>query len=77
MNSVSVTEALLSIFSKVGINQEILSDRVTQFALQPMALLHKLLSVKPQFTMPFHSLGSSRVKRLHAPLKAALWRFFN
>ena len=42
----SVAEALLTIFSRVGIPQEIVSDRGTQFTSHLMAELHKLLGVK-------------------------------
>ena len=72
VDSVSVAEALLSIFSRVGIPREILSDRGTQFTSHLMAELHKLLGVKPQFTTPFHPSGNGRVERLHGPLKAIL-----
>ncbi|XP_050709220.1 protein NYNRIN-like [Eriocheir sinensis] len=44
VDSVSVAEALLSLFSRVGIPREILSDRSTQFTSQLMAELHKLLA---------------------------------
>ncbi|XP_050706587.1 uncharacterized protein LOC126991970 [Eriocheir sinensis] len=72
VDSVSVAEALLSSFSRVGIPREILSDRGTQFTSQLIAELHKLLGVRPQFTTPFHPSGNGRVERLHGPLKAAL-----
>ncbi|KAK3869288.1 hypothetical protein Pcinc_025397 [Petrolisthes cinctipes] len=72
VDSISVAEALLSIFSRVGIPREILSDRGTQFTSQLMAELQKLLGVKPQFTTPYHPAGNGRVERLHGPLKAVL-----
>ena len=46
VDSVSVAEALLTIFSRVGIPRKILSDRGTQFTSHLMAELHKLLGVK-------------------------------
>ena len=72
IDSISVSEALLSIFSRVGIPREILSDRGTQFTSHLMAELHKLLGVKPIFTTPFHPSGNGRIERLHGPLKACL-----
>ncbi|XP_076030915.1 uncharacterized protein LOC143019101 [Oratosquilla oratoria] len=72
VDSISVAEALLIIFSRVGILREILSDQGTQFTSKLMAELHKLLDVKPSFTTPFHPSGNGRVERLHGPLKAAL-----
>ncbi|XP_042229996.1 uncharacterized protein LOC121871652, partial [Homarus americanus] len=72
IDSISVAEALLVIFSRVGIPREILSDRGTQFTSQLMAELHKLLGVKPLFTTPFHPSGNGRIERMHGPLKASL-----
>ncbi|XP_076063452.1 uncharacterized protein LOC143038314 [Oratosquilla oratoria] len=72
VDSISVAESLLTIFSRVGIPRETLSDQGTQFTSQLMAELHKLLGVKPSFTTPFHPSGNGRVERLHGPLKAAL-----
>ena len=54
IDSISVVEALLQIFSRVGIPREILSDRGTQITSLLMAELHKLLGVKPLFTTPWH-----------------------
>lgn len=72
IDTISVAEALLSIFSRVGIPREVLSDQGTQFTSQLMAELHKLLGVKPCFTTPFHPSANGRVERLHGPLKASL-----
>ena len=72
IDTISVSEALLTIFARVGIPREILSDHGTQFASQLMAELHKLLEIKPIFTTPFHPSGNGRVERLHGTLKSAL-----
>ena len=72
IDSVSVAEALLVIFSRVGIPKEILSDRGTQFTSQLMAELHKLLGVKPLFTTPYHPSGNGRIERFHSTLKSCL-----
>lgn len=72
IDSISVAEALLVIFSRVGIPKEVLSDRGTQFTSQLMGELHKLLGVKPLFTTPFHPAGNGRIERLHATLKSSL-----
>ena len=45
-----VTEALLSILSRVGVHHEGQADRDTHFTLQLMAKLYKLLGKKPQVT---------------------------
>ncbi|XP_076039591.1 uncharacterized protein LOC143024613 isoform X1 [Oratosquilla oratoria] len=72
IDSISVAEALLTIFSRVGIPREILSDRGTQFTSNLMKELHRMLGVKPIFTTPFHPSGNGRIERLHGPLKAIL-----
>ena len=72
ITSISVAEALLTIFSRVGIPQEILSDRGTQFTSQMMGELHRLLGVKPLFTTPYHPSANGRIERFHATLKASL-----
>ena len=68
IDSIHVAEALLTIFSRVGIPREILSDRGPQFISQLLGEIHRLLGVKPLFSSPYHPLGNSRVERLHATL---------
>ncbi|XP_063601110.1 uncharacterized protein LOC134777201 [Penaeus indicus] len=72
IDSVSVAEALLVIFSRVGIPREILSDRGTQFTSKLMGELHKLLGIKPLFTTPYHPSCNGRIERFHSTLKASL-----
>ena len=72
IDSISVAEALMVIFSRVGIPKEILSDRDTQFTFHLMGELHKLLGIKPLFTTPYHPSGNGRIERFHSTLKASL-----
>ena len=72
IDTISVSEALLSIFSRVGIPREILSDRGTQFTSALMGELHRLLGVKPLFTTAYHPMCNGRIERCHATLKSAL-----
>ena len=72
MTSIFVAEALLEMFSRVGIPLEILSDRGTQFTSQMMTELHRLLGAKPLFTTPYHTSGNGRVERFHSTLKVSL-----
>ena len=72
ITSISVAEALVQIFSRVGIPREILSDNGRQFTSQLMGELHKLLGVKPLFASPYHPMGNGRIERLHSTLKACL-----
>ncbi|XP_069972138.1 uncharacterized protein [Penaeus vannamei] len=75
--SISVAEALMVIFSRVGIPWEILFDRGRQFVSQLMGELHKLLGVKPLFTTPYHPSGNGRVEMFHATLKASSRKLFS
>lgn len=72
IDSVFVDEALLVIFSRVGIPREILSDRGTQFTSKLMGELHKLLGINPLFTTPNHPSCNGRIERFHGTLKASL-----
>lgn len=76
IDSVSVSEALLSIFSRFGIPREILSDCGSQFRSQLMSELHRLLGVKPLFTTPYHPSGNGRVEHFHSTLKSCLHKLY-
>lgn len=69
INSVSVVEALVLIFSRIGIARKFLSDRGTQYTSSLMAELHKLLGVKPLFTTSYHPSCNGPVERLHSTLQ--------
>ena len=71
-NSMAVAEALIEMFSRIGIPREILSDRGSNFTSQLMAEVHRLLSVKPLFTSPWHPACNGRIERLHSTLKSCL-----
>lgn len=72
ISSTSVAEALITIFSRVGIPKEILSDNGAQFKSELMKELHRLLGVKPLFTTPYHPSGNGRIERFHSTLEASL-----
>ena len=72
IDSISVAEAILQIFSRIGIPKKILSDRGMQFTSQLMKELHRLLGVKPLLTMPYHPMGNCCCERLHSTLKSCL-----
>ena len=46
IDTVSVAEALVDVFCRVGVQHEILSDRGTQFKSDLMSEINKLLSIK-------------------------------
>ena len=72
IDSISVAESLLAIFSRVGIPNEILSDQASNFTSQLMGQLHNLLGVKPIFSSIYHAQGNGRQERVHSTLKSCL-----
>ena len=72
IDTISVSEALLQIFARVGIPREIHSDLGTQFTSQLMSELHRLLGIQPLFNTPYHPMGTGKIERLHCTLKAVL-----
>jgi transposase InsO family protein len=72
ITSVAVTEALLTIFSRVGIPRELISDRGAQFTSELMGEIHRLVGIKPIFTTPYHPMMNGRIERQHAILKSVL-----
>ena len=74
IDSVTVAEALLSVFSRVGIPKEILSDRGTQFTSDIMKEFHRLLAIKSITTTPYHAMCNGLVERFNGVLKKMLKR---
>ena len=72
IDSISIAEALLQIFSRIGIPREIHSDLGTQFTSDLMKELHRLLGVHPIFNTPYHPMSTGRIERLHSTLKGTL-----
>ena len=52
----TVAEALVDIFSRLGVPEEILSDLGTQFVSDCMREVTRLLSIKQLTTMPYHPM---------------------
>jgi len=72
IDTVTVAENLIDIFSRVGIPKEILSDRGTQFKSDLMNEINRLLCVKALYTSPYHACCNGTVERFHAVLKSML-----
>ncbi|XP_066952537.1 uncharacterized protein [Macrobrachium rosenbergii] len=72
ITSVDIAEALVTIFSRVGIPREILSDRGPQFKSELMDQVHALLGVRPLFTTPYHPAANGKIERQHSVLKSIL-----
>ncbi|XP_068232999.1 uncharacterized protein [Palaemon carinicauda] len=72
ITTVDVADALMQIFSRVGIPKEIISDRGKQFTSELMEHVYQMLGVKPLFTTPYHPAGNGRCERQHSVLKSIL-----
>ena len=59
----AVAEALLDIYSRVGIPEEVLTDQGTQFMSECMQEVSRLLSIKGLTSMPYHSICNELVER--------------
>ena len=69
-----VAEALLEIFSRVGVPEEVLSDLGTQFTSDLMKEVGRLLSVKQLTTTPYHPMCNGLVEKFNGTLKRMLRR---
>ena len=72
IETTSVAEALVSVFSRVGVPREILSDQGTQFMSGLMREVSRLLSVKQMTTTPYHPACNGLVERFNGTLKQML-----
>ena len=70
----TVAEALLDIYSREGIPQEVLSDRGTQFTSDVMKEVRCLLSLKQLTSIPYHPICNGLVERFNGTLKLMLKR---
>lgn len=70
----TVAEALLNIFTRVGIPREVLSDQGSQFMAGVMKEVSRLLSVKQLVTSPYHPICNGLVERFNGTLKMMLKR---
>ena len=74
IDAISVGEALFEIYCRVGVPQEILSDRGQQFLAEVMNEVNRLLSVKPIHTTPYHPMCNGLAKNFNGTLKTILKR---
>ena len=64
----SIAEALMGIFSRVGFPREILSDNETQFVSQVMREATRLISVKQLFSSPYHPMANGLCEKCNGTL---------
>jgi transposase InsO family protein len=68
----SVAEALLDVYSRVGFPREVLSDNGAQFTSDVMTEVSRLLSIKQLTTTPYHPACNGLVERFNGTLKLML-----
>ena len=67
-----VAEGLLSIFSRVVLPQEVLTDQGSQFTADHMKELMKLLEINHLLTTPYHPMSNGLVENFNGTLKQML-----
>ncbi|XP_068225262.1 uncharacterized protein, partial [Palaemon carinicauda] len=72
IDSESVAEALVDMFSRVGVPEEILSDLGTQFTSDCMKEVARLLSMRQLTTTPYHPMCNGLVEKFNGTLKQML-----
>ena len=69
-----VAEALVEMFSRVGIPDEMLTDCGSQFTAEVMKEVSRLLSLQQITSTPYHPICSGLTERFHMTLKQMLRR---
>ena len=70
----TVAEALLDMYSRLGIPEEVLRDQGTQFVSSCMQQESQLLSINRLTTTPYHPICNGIVERFKGTLKKMLQR---
>ena len=70
----TVAEALVDIFSRLGVPEEILSDLSTQFVSDCMREVTRLLSIKQLTTTPYHPMCNGLTEKFNGTMKSILKR---
>ena len=73
----TVPEALLDMYSRLGIPEEVLSDLGIQFVSKCMEEVSRLLSIKRLTTTPYHPICNGLVERFNGTLEKMLRRLCN
>ena len=72
IDSETVAEALVEIYSRVGIPREVLTDQGKQFTSDIMKEVGRLLSIKHLTTTPYHPSCNGLVESFNGTLKSML-----
>ncbi|XP_033096509.1 uncharacterized protein LOC117100801, partial [Anneissia japonica] len=72
IETVTIAEALISIYSRLGFPNEVLSDQGSQFTSKLMSEVNRLLSIKSFTTTPYHAMCNGLVEKFNGTLKGML-----
>jgi hypothetical protein len=72
VDAVTVAEALVEVFSRLGIPEEILTDQGSNFMSTLMSELFEMLKVNHIRTSPYHPQTDGMVERFNGTIKAML-----
>ena len=72
IDSQTVANAMVEIFSRMGIPNEILTDQGSKFMSSLMCQLCKLLGIKKINTSPYHPQANGLVENFNGTLKIML-----
>lgn len=72
IDSATVAEALLDMYSRVGIPEEVISDQGTQFISDYMKEFTRLLGMRQLPTSPYHAMANGLVEKFNGTLKSML-----
>ena len=70
----TVAEALLDLYSRIGVPEEVLSDLGTQFVSECMQEVSRLLSIRRLTTTPYHPICNGLTEKFNGTLKKMLRR---
>ena len=73
----AVAEALVEVFSRTGLPDEILSDNGSQFTSDVMRQVCRMLSIAQLHSSVYHAQGNGLVERFNGSLKAMLRRLMS
>ena len=71
-----VAEALIAMFSKVGIPSEMLIEHENRITIEVMNEVSRLLSLQQLTTIPYRPNSKGQVEKFHAMLKQVLLTMF-
>ena len=75
MEAARIADELFTIFSRVGVPANLLSDQGTNFTSKLMEEVCQLLGIKKLKTTPYHPQANGLVERFNGTLKAMLKKF--